>query len=68
MLVIFLSLIVCVIAVKCLFAARPAIFIFQLIENVIGKGHSDKRDSMKVCLSMVSKENNEEEVKNVIKI
>jgi len=41
---------------------------FQLIENVIGKGHSDKRDSMKVCLSMVSKENNEEEVKNVIKI
>ena len=42
MLLIFLSLIVCAIAVKCLFAARPAIFMFQLIENVFGKGHSTK--------------------------
>jgi hypothetical protein len=44
MLVIFLSLIVCAIAVKCLFAARPPIFMFQLIENVFGKGQSDTRD------------------------
>jgi len=42
MLVIFLSLIVCAIAVKYLFAARPAIFMFQLIDNVFGKGHSRK--------------------------
>lgn len=37
MVIIFLSLIVCVIAVITLFKVKPNLFMFQLIERVFGK-------------------------------
>jgi len=54
MYVISLSLIICVIAVKCLFSARPPLF--QLTENVFGKGTLDKRDYRKdLCVKSQKK-------------
>jgi len=43
MVIIFLSLIVCVVAVIILFKASPNLFIFQLMERVFGEIHFNKR-------------------------
>jgi len=37
MVILFLSLIVCVVAIIVLFKAKPNLFMFQLIERVFGK-------------------------------
>jgi hypothetical protein len=44
MLIIILILIICFVAIVILLNARPNLFMFQLIENVFGRGDSDKKD------------------------
>jgi len=46
MLIILLSLIVCIIAVIILFKARPNLFIFRLIEKILGKKYFFRRGSV----------------------